>query len=141
MLSRASSLVYGRLSLAAADLAKRGDQIIEGVRVLHEQHLAAILGQPAPAIEAGDRRFDSSRKPPLVFKREPNVDDPVDTWLKVVARHGMGHPSPSLICRKFENYNRNDDADGSPLKGSEASKFLHLFIPMLGMLFWMVQIA
>jgi hypothetical protein len=74
MLSRASSLVYGRLSLAAADLAKRGDQIIEGVRVLHE-HLAAILGQPAPAIEAGDRRFDSSRKPPLVFKREPNVDE------------------------------------------------------------------
>jgi hypothetical protein len=65
----------------------------------------------------------------------------LDTWLKVAARYGVGHPSPSLICRKFENYNRNDDADGSPLKGSEASEFLHLFFPMLGMLFWMVQIA
>jgi hypothetical protein len=36
MLSRPSSLVYGRLSVAAADVAKRGDQIIEGVRVLVE---------------------------------------------------------------------------------------------------------
>ena len=123
MLSRASSLVYGRLSLASADLAKRGDQIIEGVRVLHEQHLAAILGQPATAIEAGDRRFDSSCKPPLVFKREPNVDDPVDTWLKVVARHGMGHPSPSLICRKFENYNRNDDAMAPHLRALKRLNF------------------
>jgi hypothetical protein len=42
--------------VAAADVAKRGDQIIEGVRVLVEQHLAAILGQLAPVIEAGDRR-------------------------------------------------------------------------------------
>jgi hypothetical protein len=43
-------------NVAAADVAKRGDQIIEGVRVLVEQHLAAILGQLAPVIEAGDRR-------------------------------------------------------------------------------------
>jgi hypothetical protein len=75
MLSRASSLVYGRF----ADLAKRGDQIIEGVRVLDEQHADAILDQPAPAIEAGDRRLDPSRNSGLIFKRAPNVDDV--SWL------------------------------------------------------------
>jgi hypothetical protein len=42
---RPRGLVYGRLSLAAADVAKRGDQIIEGIRVLVEQHLAAILAR------------------------------------------------------------------------------------------------
>jgi hypothetical protein len=75
MLSRASSLVYGRLSLAAVDLAKRGDQIIEGVRVLAEQYLAAILGQLAHAIEPDDRRLDPARNCGLVFKRDPNVEE------------------------------------------------------------------
>jgi hypothetical protein len=71
MLSWASSLVYGRF----ADIAKLGDQTIEGVRVLHEQHVDAVLDQPAPAIEAGDCRPDPSRNSGLVFKRDPNVED------------------------------------------------------------------
>ena len=71
MLSRASSLVYGRF----ADLTKRGDQPIEGVRVLVEQHADAMLDQLAPAIEASDRRLDPSRNSGLIFKREPNVED------------------------------------------------------------------
>jgi hypothetical protein len=52
-----------------------------------------------------------------------------------------GHPPPSLVCRKFKNYNHNDDADGSPFERPKALKFSHLFISMFGMQFRMVQIA
>jgi hypothetical protein len=69
-LPRASSLVYGRLSLAAVDLAKRGDQIIEGFRVLVEQYLAAILGSiPAQAGTSLGRIGMTFRSAPSVIVR------------------------------------------------------------------------
>jgi hypothetical protein len=60
MLSRASSLVYGRLNWAAAELTKGGDQAIEGVRVPFNQHLAAILSQLVPS---GGKKSQYGRGP------------------------------------------------------------------------------